>query len=445
MKSLILLFVTGVATAAGQIVVDGDPSEWTGTAPGTENTFVYSSQSAGTTSRMNEWIWRDAVNDFRTDFSPTLDDLLEIRLSSDGQNLYYICRVPPNQGTPPVELQITIRRPGSASTQRNIPGFTETLVPESAAWDYAIVTPSGSGGSANKVYTPDFTMSSVGAYAQNPATGVLEGSVPWSALGGQPASLTFLFTFSIYRADGSDNAVDIAGSTSNCLDCVTTTPGQTWGIVQSGSLDYAASVRFIGDNEVLQVRLGTFSAAEAAGGDVRLEWTTLSEVNNYGFVVERSAEKTTGYAPVSAVIPGHGTSTTGFAYEYADRNIPAGTQYYRLKQIDLDNTIHFSDPVMLRTTDGGGSAPIVFALSQNYPNPFNPSTEFRFSVARTGLATLMVYNTMGQEVRRVFDGETEAGKFYTVRFDGSLLASGVYYARLQCGSESRMRKIVLMK
>lgn len=87
----------------------------------------------------------------------------------------------------------------------------------------------------------------------------------------------------------------------------------------------------------------------------------------------------------------------------------------------------------------------MFALSQNYPNPFNPSTEFRFSVAQAGMTTLAVYNALGQEVERIFNGQAEPGKFYTARLDGSGLASGIYFARLQSGVETQMRKIVLMK
>ncbi len=198
-------------------------------------------------------------------------------------------------------------------------------------------------------------------------------------------------------------------------------------------------------NTPLPIQLASLTAAPAGGSSVTLVWKTASETNNYGFYVERSADKKAGFGAVSSLIPGHGTSTTGFSYEYADKGVPAGNQYYRLKQVDLDNAVHYSDAVMLSTTGVAESAPIVFVLSQNYPNPFNPSTQFRFSVAKTGFTTLVIYNAIGQEVSRIFSGVTESGKFYTARLDGTGLASGVYFARLQSGIESQMKKIVLMK
>ena len=195
----------------------------------------------------------------------------------------------------------------------------------------------------------------------------------------------------------------------------------------------------------LPIQLASLTASPTGGSSVTLNWKTASETNNYGFYVERSATTSAGFAPVSGLIPGHGTSTTGFSYAYTDKSAPEGTSYYRLKQVDLDNSVHYSDAVMLSTAEVSETAPIVFALSQNYPNPFNPSTEFRFTVAKTGLTTLVVYNAIGQEVARIFNGETESGKFYSARLDGTGLASGIYFARLQSGSEIQMKKIVLMK
>jgi len=196
----------------------------------------------------------------------------------------------------------------------------------------------------------------------------------------------------------------------------------------------------------LPIQLASLNATASSGSSVTLSWKTVSETNNYGFYVERSAQKSAGFATVSDLIPGHGTTTVAFSYQYTDRTAPAGASYYRLRQVDLDNAAHYSDAVLVSTTDAAAqSAPVVFALSQNYPNPFNPSTEFRFTVAKAGMTTLAVYNALGQEVERIFNGQTEPGKFYTARLDGSGLASGIYFARLQSGVETQMRKIVLMK
>jgi hypothetical protein len=88
--------------------------------------------------------------------------------------------------------------------------------------------------------------------------------------------------------------------------------------------------------------------------------------------------------------------------------------------------------------------PNEFALSQNYPNPFNPATTFSFDVPKAAHVTLAVYNVLGQEVARLLDTEREAGT-YTVEFDGSSLASGVYFYRLSAGDFTDTKKMLLVK
>ena len=93
------------------------------------------------------------------------------------------------------------------------------------------------------------------------------------------------------------------------------------------------------------------------------------------------------------------------------------------------------------------AVPQHYGLSQNYPNPFNPTTQISFSVPSNNngqLVTLKVYNVLGQEVQTLFSGTKSAGS-YTVPFDGSKLASGVYLYRLQAGNTSITKKMVMMK
>jgi hypothetical protein len=95
-----------------------------------------------------------------------------------------------------------------------------------------------------------------------------------------------------------------------------------------------------------------------------------------------------------------------------------------------------------------------FELSQNYPNPFgrspfNPRTTIRFELPQATLVTLAVYNTLGQEVRRLAHGRRQAG-YYTVVWDGRdndgrPLPSGIYHYRLQAGDFIATKKLVLAK
>jgi pectinesterase len=81
----------------------------------------------------------------------------------------------------------------------------------------------------------------------------------------------------------------------------------------------------------------------------------------------------------------------------------------------------------------------------NYPNPFNPETKIQFSVAKSGIAVVKVYNLLGQEVARVFEGAAQAGKYYTVSFGGSRFASGVYFYSLESDGQHLIKKMILLK
>ena len=85
-----------------------------------------------------------------------------------------------------------------------------------------------------------------------------------------------------------------------------------------------------------------------------------------------------------------------------------------------------------------------FELQQNYPNPFNPATQISFTLPVSGETTLKVYNMLGQEVASLLSGFKQAGSYF-VEFNASKLASGVYLYRLQSGSFSSTKKMVLMK
>lgn len=88
--------------------------------------------------------------------------------------------------------------------------------------------------------------------------------------------------------------------------------------------------------------------------------------------------------------------------------------------------------------------PSVFGLWQNYPNPFNPQTNFQFSIPNFGLVNLVVYDLLGREVATVVNEMKQAGT-YTVQWDASRLASGAYFYRLQAGSFSVTKKLILLR
>ncbi len=90
------------------------------------------------------------------------------------------------------------------------------------------------------------------------------------------------------------------------------------------------------------------------------------------------------------------------------------------------------------------SAPVEYRLSQNYPNPFNPTTTIRFGLPERSTVTIKVFNLLGGEVATLVDGIYEAGE-RAVEFDAANLASGVYVYRLQAGTFTQTRKMVVMR
>ena len=92
-------------------------------------------------------------------------------------------------------------------------------------------------------------------------------------------------------------------------------------------------------------------------------------------------------------------------------------------------------------TDG---LPTTYSLSQNFPNPFNPTTSIRYGIPNDGTVSLKIYNTLGQEVATLVN-QYQARGFYTVPFNASRLASGMYIYRLQSGSYTSVKKMMLLK
>jgi spore coat protein A, manganese oxidase len=88
--------------------------------------------------------------------------------------------------------------------------------------------------------------------------------------------------------------------------------------------------------------------------------------------------------------------------------------------------------------------PLSFGLDQNYPNPFNPTTEIRFSLPEDAHVTMRLYNTLGQEVQTLIDADAPAGN-HTVKLDAGRLASGMYIYKIQAGSYTASRTMVVMK
>jgi hypothetical protein len=195
----------------------------------------------------------------------------------------------------------------------------------------------------------------------------------------------------------------------------------------------------------LPVQLASFSGA-VVGTRVLLEWRTLSEVNNFGFFVQRKHESELSWTELpNGFVPGNGTTSAPHDYTFADSSAAPGSNAYRLKQVDLDGTGHIGPSIIanvLTTVQEG--KPLAFGLYQNYPNPFNPSTTIRYGLPSRSHVTLAVFNTLGQRVAQLVNGDVEAGH-HDVQFDAAELSSGVYFYRLRAGDFVETKRLLLLR
>jgi hypothetical protein len=88
--------------------------------------------------------------------------------------------------------------------------------------------------------------------------------------------------------------------------------------------------------------------------------------------------------------------------------------------------------------------PLLYSLLQNYPNPFNPSTTIRYGLPRNSRVRLTVFNILGEQIRVLQDGEQEAG-YHEFIFDAKSLPSGVYFYRIQAGTYTETKRLLLLR
>jgi hypothetical protein len=203
----------------------------------------------------------------------------------------------------------------------------------------------------------------------------------------------------------------------------------------------------------LPIQLGSFSATPVRAGAVRLDWRTLSETNNFGFAIQRSVADGPFTDVTTDVIPGGGTTILLRTYSWTDETSTPGPCAYRLRQIDLDGTEHFSEAVSVTVATATGVSPsdhpglpTAVALRQNYPNPFNPSTTIGYDLPAggDGRVELTVYDQAGRLVETLVRGEQQAGT-HAVQFNAGSRASGTYYAVLRTSERTATQRMILLK
>jgi len=198
------------------------------------------------------------------------------------------------------------------------------------------------------------------------------------------------------------------------------------------------NVFFMPFSQFIPVELGTFNLI-IADNSVLVEWSTASEKNNSGFLLERRGFKALEWSKV-ANITGKGTSTEPSYYSFTDFPLLNGLYEYRLTQIDFNG----SSKIVAEKYIEFNSFAKSFELMQNFPNPFNPATVISYSLATDSKVNLTVYDVIGNEIAILVNQEQKSG-YYSIPFSGVNLVSGVYFYKLETDKFSSIKKLILMK
>ena len=233
--------------------------------------------------------------------------------------------------------------------------------------------------------------------------------------------------FDVVGDDGSSTTIHFSNMTFNL------------GAFPAKTQDGTINVRGIVPVEL------SFFIAIVINNKVKLNWTTTTESNNYGFYIQRHSNVSSTWETIGFV-RGKGTTTVPQSYSFIDSDITSGTWFYRLQQQDIDGKIYHSEIMEVNLT-----IPTKFALYQNYPNPFNSSTIIKYELpVGEHQVRLIIYDLLGHQIRMLIDEENQQAGAYQISWDGrdddgNAAASGVYFYRLQAGRQSFIKKLVLIE
>lgn len=227
----------------------------------------------------------------------------------------------------------------------------------------------------------------------------------------------------------------------------------------ANALHYASdhlpvSARFVFTVTPVPIQLASFTASVVPHlpSAVRLLWRTLTETNSYGFYIQRKRSTDSDFIEIQgSFVPGNGTTTEPHQYSYTDTDGTPGLLHYRLRHLDLDGTVHFTEPVSITVASSVAESRFPgFELQQNYPNPFNRTTTIEYTLpsqAKGGESfhvLLRVYDVLGREVATLVDETQDPGE-KSVRWNVGEISSGVYCYRLKAGAFVSTRHMVLIK
>jgi hypothetical protein len=262
--------------------------------------------------------------------------------------------------------------------------------------------------------------------------GTVFGPMTW-----QNSRLSFTITTTAHNlqamvpVNSADGAlIDVTENGTSIPFTVQTIKGIPYGFFAAGNNSYVA----VYSSTPLPITLLDFTVTKQ-GDDAQLNWTTTMEENNKGFEIQRSTDNSSWND--IGFVPGAINSQIKKDYQYLDRDLPAGTYYYRLKQIDLDGHLQYSKVVQV-TFSGNLS----LELKQNRPNPLTSNTTIDIVIPKTCRVQLILYDQMGRPVQQLMD-EYKSPGLYSIPVNRNGLSSGVYYYQMNAMGQTLVKKMTI--
>jgi hypothetical protein len=227
-------------------------------------------------------------------------------------------------------------------------------------------------------------------------------------------------------------------------------------LIDELSVELTGSLRYITIDDFeystdasLPVGLAAFSASQQ-GKVVVLNWITESEVDNAGFILERSGEdgawiQIASYRTNDA-LKGQGNTSSRTEYSFTDVNVESGKQYsYRLSDVSAQGEVTAHAPLIVKTD----ALPEATEMEKAYPNPFNPQTFIAYRLAENTDVNISVFDMLGRQVKTLFNGNQTAGSYHVywngTTESGMNAPTGGYVIRMQAGNSTQVQKVILMK
>jgi len=218
---------------------------------------------------------------------------------------------------------------------------------------------------------------------------------------------------------------------------------------ETGTIDMGAYEYKFDSDASLPVELTAFTA-ESQNGGVVLKWSTESEIENMGFIIDKRLQVTGDWLQVAGyltdkALEGHGSTSAKHEYQFTDKAVQPGVTYlYRLADVDYSGKVTWHKEVEVKVEAESAQIPAKFGLHAAYPNPFNPALTLSFGLSEDGQTALKVYNMRGQLVEVLISTYTLKGT-YSLTWQPRNLSTGVYIVRLESGKETNLQKVVFVK